>query len=66
MLDHSRKGHGEGLCQFSDRGGSQGESFHHVAPALVGQRLKGPIKVDRLVKHLLEHMVDSDYSQVAP
>ncbi len=56
VLDDSGKGHRQGLCQFADRGGSQGESFHHGAPALVGQRLEGPIQVDRLVKHVLEYV----------
>jgi len=54
-LDDSCKGHSQGLCQLADRGWSQGESFHHAAPALVCERLEGPIQVDRLVKHVLEY-----------
>ena len=54
VLDDHCEGHRQRLGQFTDRGGSRRESFHHAAPALVGQRLEGPIQVDRLVKHLLE------------
>src|ERR1039458_2916928 len=55
VLEDSGKGHGQGFCQFTDRSGPQGEAFHHAAPALVGQRLEGPIQVDGLVKHVLEY-----------
>ena len=63
VLDDGRQGHCQGFCQFTDRGGSRGEPFHHGAPALVGQRLKGPIQVDRLVKHVLEYVADDHYSR---